>query len=248
MWISRLEWTATASVTSLWQSCKVKPARPKCCHSLAWKAAALYREDTIAPEVLVAELLVLVAVPWYQLHYFGLSTRSPPPKHVGHRFFHLTAKGFPHHGQITARGQGLLLDYFYNPGLRVVALGKLFSSLVAPCGQRASVKDVYQRHQTVISNLERGHHAQGKQTWWSYKTFRTKKIISYKNEIRTLWLVGWTTDQRCLILQKSALLVTESRLALGSFGCLFVCLLPMVTRQFIMPKWPHTRKWLLITP
>ena len=155
---------------------------------MAWKAAALYREDTIAPEVLVAELLVLVAVPWYQLHYFGLSTRSPPPKHVGHRFFHLTAKGFPHHGQITARGQGLLLDYFYNRGLRVVALGELFSSLVAPCGQRASVKDVYQNHQTVISNLERGHHARGKQTWWSYKTFRTKKIISYKNEIRTLWL------------------------------------------------------------
>ena len=167
----------------------MKRARPKCCHSLAWKAAALYREDTIAPEVLVAELLVLVAVPpWYQLHYFGLSTRSPPPKHVGQRFFHLTAKGFPHHGQITARGQGLLLDYFYNPGLRVVALGELFSSLVAPCGQRASVKDVYQNHQTVISNLERGHHARGKQTWWSYKTFRRKKIISYKNEIRTLWL------------------------------------------------------------
>ena len=110
------------------------------------------------------------------MHYFGLSTRSPPPKHVGHRFFHLTAKGFPHHGQITARGQGLLLDYFYNRGLRVVALGELFSSLVAPCGQRASVKDVYQNHQTVISNLERGHHARGKQTWWSYKTFRRKKI------------------------------------------------------------------------
>ena len=157
---------------------------------MAWKAAALYREDTIAPEVLVAELLVLV---------LSSSTMVPvallrpvytiaPAQARGTQIFPLDSQGFPPSWPDNGAWPRIIIGLFLQPGLRVVALGELFSSLVAPCGQRASVKDVYQNHQTVISNLERGHHARGKQTWWSYKTFRRKKIISYKNEIRTLWL------------------------------------------------------------
>ena len=157
---------------------------------MAWKAAALYREDTIAPEVLVAELLVLV---------LSSSTMVPvallrpvytiaPAQARGTQIFPLDSQGFPPSWPDNGAWPRIIIGLFLQPGLRVVALGELFSSLVAPCGQRASVKDVYQNHQTVISNLEREHHARGKQTWWSYKTFRRKKIISYNNEIRTLWL------------------------------------------------------------
>ena len=89
-----------------------------------------------------------------------------PPKHVGRRFFHLTAKGFS-----TSRpdnGSSLLVKGCCATGLcsiaHVVALGGLFS-LLAGHGQSPSVKDVYQGCQTVIIvrriSLEEGH-AEGK--------------------------------------------------------------------------------------
>ena len=118
MWISRLDWTVTASVTSLWQSCKVKRARPKCCHSLAWKAAALYREDTIAPEVLVAELLVLV---------LSSSTMVPvallrpvytiaPAQARGTQIFPLDSQGFPPSWPDNGAWPRIIIGLFLQPG------------------------------------------------------------------------------------------------------------------------------------